>query len=362
MKRSCAKTEGGAVFRCSDAPGFANFRAEAQLSVAPAQEPDFALPNVGGQLQSPSRGIVMGVYPTLVASAYATVRMLRDVLDCKLPIEIWFSPDEMSKTSRSLTPLQTLGQNSTAGSLLFREIETNGKPIRFEAKIHAIYNSGFEQVLFLDADNAPVRDPSFLFETPEFVKMGAVFWHPKNTMFYIDSDSLVWELLGMPFVDMFEQESGQILIDRRRHAAAIQLVAFYAFHRPNYFQLQRIAWGDKDLFRFARLKLEVPFFMIQTPPAIAGTVIGWSFCGMTMVQHDTNGEVLFLHRNQRKLMENVHPKITETNSKGVPATGLEAPPADGFPDPEIWTHLLSFRNTSARSHYSEGRTRPTWFS
>ncbi|ETI55291.1 hypothetical protein F441_01997 [Phytophthora nicotianae CJ01A1] len=355
MKRSCANTKGGAVFRCSDAPGFANFRVEAQLVIAQTKKPRFALPNLRADLQTPSRGIVMVVYPALVASAYSTIRLLRDVLGCELPIEIWFSPDEMRKTPGSLKPLQTLNENTTTGNLTLREINTNGRPIRFEAKIYAIYHSNFEQVLFLDADNAPVRDPTSLFETPEFVKMGAIFWpdywHPQNTMFYINSESLVWQLLDMPFVDMFEQESGQILIDRRRHAAPLHLVSFYAFHRPNYFQLQRLAWGDKDLFRFAWLKLEVPFFMIQTPPSIAGTVIGWSFCGMTMVQHDTKGEVLFLHRNQRKLMGKLHPKLSEALDKKLSLVGIEALLDDGYPDPEIWTHLLSFRNTSARSEY-----------
>ncbi|KAL3658722.1 hypothetical protein V7S43_016358 [Phytophthora oleae] len=361
MKRTCGNTKSGAIYRCSDAPGFANFLAETHLLVAKTQEPGFALPNIGTTTEVPSQGIVMVVYPTLVASAYATIRALRDVFGCKLPIEIWFVPEEMKKSPESLAPLQNLQRNTTV-DLKFREIKTNGKAIRFEAKLYAIYNSHFDQILFLDADNVPVRDPSFLFDTPEFVKMGAVFWpdywHPKNTMFHINSESLVWELLDMSFVDMFEQESGQLLLDRRRHAASVQLTAFYAFHEPNYFQLQRLAWGDKDLFRFAWLKLQVPFFMIQTPPAIAGTVIGWSFCGMTMVQHDAHGEVLFLHRNQRKLLGKPHPKIVEAMEND----SFDALPDDGYPDPEIWTHLLSFRDKAARSQYIvKGESGPPGF-
>ncbi|EEY67865.1 uncharacterized protein PITG_18263 [Phytophthora infestans T30-4] len=129
----------------------------------------------------------MVVYPALVASAYATFRLLRDVLGCKLPIEIWFSPDEIRKTPGSLAPLHTLNQTATG---------------------------------------------DFLFKTPEFVKMGAVFWpdywHPQNTMFYINSESVVWQLLDMPFVDMFEQESGQLLIDRRRHSVPLHLDLFHS--------------------------------------------------------------------------------------------------------------------------------------
>ncbi|OWZ10220.1 hypothetical protein PHMEG_00016960 [Phytophthora megakarya] len=121
--------------------------------------------------------------------------------------------------------------------------------------------------MFLDAENSPVRGPSFLFETPRFVKMGTVFWpnywHPKNTMFYINPDSLLWQLLDMPFIDMFEQESGQLVIDRRRHAAPLHLTLFYAFH-PR---------GDTDLFRFAWLNLDFPFFTMESPSAIAGAYV-----------------------------------------------------------------------------------------
>ncbi|GMF20825.1 unnamed protein product [Phytophthora fragariaefolia] len=323
MKRTCAKTKRGAIFRCSDAPGFANFRAETQIFLEEAQS------------------------QILAYQMSETTLISRN--------EIWFSPEEMMENPGLLKPLRQLAQNSSAPHITIRQIRTNGKRIRFNAKVYAIYNSDFEQVLFLDADNTPVKDPSFLFETLEFEKTGAIFWpdywHPKNTMFYIDSDSLVWQLLDVPFVDMFEQESGQLVIDRRRHAATLALVSFYAFHEPNYFNLQKLAWGDKDLFRFAWLKLEKPFYMIQSPPAVAGKTIDGSFCGLTMVQHDNNGEILFLHRNQRKLMGELHTEIVIPTEKNLSVNEFESPPADGFPDPEIWTHLLTFRNSSARSDF-----------
>ncbi|KAE9012688.1 hypothetical protein PF010_g7657 [Phytophthora fragariae] len=139
----------------------------------------------------------------------------------------------------------------------------------------------------------------------EFERTGAVFWpdywHPKHSIFNIHEKSMLWELLDMPYADMFEQESGQLLIDRRRHAAPMKLAFFYMFHRPNFFQKLQVAHGDKDLFRFAWLKLEAPFHMILTPPAVAGKVVDDLFCGMTMAQHDLEGDVLFLHRNQFKL-------------------------------------------------------------
>lgn len=183
---------------------------------------------------------------------------------------------------------------------------------------------------------------------------------------------------------MFEQESGQLVIDRRRHAVPLELVKFYTFHSPNFFKTFKLVHGDKDLFRLAWLKLKSPFHMVDVPPAVAGKAFNHSFCGMTMVQHDANGEVLFLHRNTRKLvgepklqhvkleavaalrakekLQLTHPggrtkptqqEIEEEIRNGVttPSPTLDAPEADGYPDAIYWTHLLSFRNTSRRIHY-----------
>ncbi|KAG6622103.1 Tryptophan--tRNA ligase [Phytophthora cinnamomi] len=268
----------------------------------------------------------MVVYPKLVASAYANVRVLRDVLSCTLPIEIWFNVDELADFRGLFAPLQQLA--ISVGGISFHPMR-GSQAKGFYSKIFAIQNSFFDRVLFLDADNVPVRDPSFLFESPEFVTTGA--------------------LLDLPFIDMFEQESGQLLVDRVRHSAPLELVNFYAFHEPNYFQKLDLVYGDKDLFRLAWMKLNASFHMVQIPPAMAGRVIGGSFCGMTMAQHDANGEMLFLHRNQFKLTGERDSRFGNAAEEDPNALG--AMQADGYPDPVIWTHLLSFNTTADSKMY-----------
>ncbi|RLN91069.1 hypothetical protein BBJ28_00022590 [Nothophytophthora sp. Chile5] len=294
----------------------------------------------------------MVVYPKLVPSAYATIRMLRDVLDCVLPIEIWFRPDEMTATPSALDPLHRLARNATAGAISFRKM-TDPVAKRFVAKVYAVYNSFFDRVLFLDADDVPVRDPSFLFTSPEFLETGAVFWpdfwHPTSTMFGIHRQSLLWELLDLPFVDMFEQESGQLVVDRRRHAAPLELVLFYATHQPNLLVHFRLAWGDKDLFRLAWLKLGSSFHMIESPPAMAGMLVhNVAFCGMTMVQHDVDGAVLFLHRNKHKL---TGAKASEGSGEALESRRVRAREEEAYPDPVIWTHLLTLRPNWSREYF-----------
>ncbi|KAG7375391.1 hypothetical protein PHYPSEUDO_001520 [Phytophthora pseudosyringae] len=289
----------------------------------------------------------MVVYPKLLTSAYAGIRALRDVLKCHLPIEIWFHVDEIGEDYALLAPLQQLA--IFVGDVSFHPMY-NPRAKGFLSKVFAIYNSHFDRVLFIDADNVPVRDPSFLFTTPEFEANGAVFWpdfwQPRRTLFNIHAQSMLWELLDLPFVDMFEQESGQLLVDRTRHAAPLELVYFYAFHQPNFFQKLEL--------------LEAPFHMIETVPAMAGRSINGSFCGMTMVQHDAKGEVLFLHRNQHKLRGEPDERLRKASTEKARTGNMVIPPpetegggelTDEYPDPIIWTHLLSFSRNASKTQY-----------
>ncbi|GMF28074.1 unnamed protein product [Phytophthora lilii] len=356
MRRQCTSLKGNINFRCSDAPAFANYHVEGHEAVQKALVPGFLLPHANDGGQTAHDGILMVVYPKLLASAYATIRVLRDVLKCQLPIEIWFHVDEIGSDYGLLAPLQQLA--IFVGGVSFHPMY-NPRAKGFLSKIFAIYNSHFDRVLFLDADNVPVRDPSFLFASNEFEANGAVFWpdfwHPRHTLFNLQARSMLWELVDMPFVDMFEQESGQLLVDRTRHAAPLELVYFYAFHEPNFFEKMEVVYGDKDLFRLAWMKLKAPFHMIEALPAMAGRAINGSFCGMTMVQHDASGEVLFLHRNQHKLTGERDERMEKAaleNKVVPPEEALGAPRADGYPDPVIWTHILSFRKDANRRFYS----------
>ncbi|POM59852.1 hypothetical protein PHPALM_31360 [Phytophthora palmivora] len=323
MQLNCSSVRNHVVFSCAEAADFANFGLLAQgvYENALAQntsDPSKLLGNTGR-----GNGIVMVVYPKLLSSVYASISVLRSY-NCTLPIELWISQPEVVRTPSMRTTLEMLQQrfsNVTVETIIDPTIAG------FSTKIHAVQHSKFDNVLFLDADNVPVRDPTFLFDSQEFREHGAIFWpdfwHPEKTIFNIQHESLLWELVDLPFVDMFEQESGQILINRRRAAAALEVLMFFAYHRPSHFERLVLAHGDKDLFRLAWMKTKTPFYMMPFPPASAGTVRGTykkQFCGMTMVQFDVDGNVLFLHRNAKKL----NGKVDKL-------------------DPKYWTHLQAFK-------------------
>lgn len=270
------------------------------------------------------RGIVYVIFDRILLSAYVGVRSLR-ALGCKLPIEMWYRVSETNVDHKLLKLLVA------EYGVYLREI-SDKRATKYYTKLHAVFYSAFDSVLLLDADNFAVRDPTYLFDSLEFVDNGAMFWpdywRPSNTVFNIHKDSFVWPLFGLDFVESFEQESGQILIDRRKHQKALNVLMYYGFSLPRVHEDMRLVWGDKDLFRFAWMKAKADFFMIPGPPGSAGTKHPDydMFCGVTIAQHDPAGDVVFLHRNTEKL--------SASN--------------DRF----IWTHIQQFKRTSKVSEHT----------
>lgn len=342
MHTACDTLHPSVMLSCRHAGDFVDFQWEvAKLAAAIEQEKEAAkdegsLTTGTATAASRSEGILMVIYPKLLVSVYASIRALRAV-NCTLPVELWYVESEMDSGGEvSLLDDVPKKLQEEYGPLTLHPI-TDPRVAGFNSKVYAVTHTEFEHMLFLDADNVPVRDPSYLFKSPEFLQMGAVFWpdfwHPAHTIFNINEESLMWELLDMPYTDMFEQESGQLVIDKTRSSVALRMLSLFAFHDPNLFSRYKLAHGDKDLFRLAWLKTKTPFHMVANPPGIAGTVRETKFCGMSMVQFDTDGEVLFLHRNAKKL----------TGGLG----------ANRKPDEQVWTHLQRFRYRAASPHAPE---------
>lgn len=286
-----------------------------------------AMDNLGSKSASNisfERGIVYVIYEKLLLGAYVSIRSLR-TLGCTLPIEMWYKASETNVDHKLLKLLVA------EYGVFLREI-TDMRATQYYTKLHAVFYSAFDSVLLLDADNFAVKDPTYLFDSPEFVANGAIFWpdfwHPSHTEFNIHKDSFVWQVFDLEFVDTFEQESGQILINRRKHQQALNVLMYYGFSLPRVPEDMRLVWGDKDLFRFAWMKVKAGFFMIPGPPGSAGTKHPDDdlFCGMTIVQHDPAGDVIFLHRNTEKL----------TTSS----------------DRLIWTHIQQFKLTANVSEHT----------
>jgi hypothetical protein len=239
-----------------------------------------ALPDQGRH----GRGVVICAGGArMFTNAWVLVWQLRRTLRSTLPIEIWhLGPEEMSSGMRAM--IEGLGASTVDAHAVLRRF-----PARisdgWQLKAYALIMSGFREVLLFDADNVPVRDPAFLFDHPDYLRTGAVFWPDAID---IAATNPIWNEAGLPAGQRASFESGQVLIDKARHPAALHAALCLNEEADRYY---RLIYGDKDTFLVAWLVSGSPYCLAPHRPFVDRHVI---------YQRDFDGDVIFQHRTNGK--------------------------------------------------------------
>ena len=229
------------------------------------------------------RGIVICAGgSTYLANAWVAVNMLRH-LGCSLPIQIWHRGSrEITGHIKNLFVPLGVEFVDTFEVKKMHPVRISGG---WEIKPCAILHCPFKEVLLLDADNIPVVNPEFLFDTPEYLEAGAIFWPDYGRLL---PNRKIWEICGVPYRNEPEFESGQIVVDKEKSWAALNLAMWYNEH--SYFYYKHIH-GDKETFHMAFRKAEKAYAMPRR---------GIHSLGGVMCQHDFSGSRIFQHRNLAK--------------------------------------------------------------
>ena len=202
------------------------------------------------------KGIVIpagGVY--YLTNAYINLHMLRDS-GCQLPVEIWYIG------TKEIVPA-IMDQLTKMGAVCKDITEHFSHSINgYEVKIHSIIASSFEEVMLLDADNVVFQNPEFLFDSPEYIKTGALFWPDIQGL---KKNNLLWTVLDLPPQNVHGQESGQLVINKKKCWAPLYLCLH--MNKKSQFYYQHV-WGDKDTFQLSWKALGYPFHMMKHIPGI----------------------------------------------------------------------------------------------
>lgn len=228
------------------------------------------------------KGIVLvGGGPAYFPSLYVAVRATRHV-GWNLPIQVWYLGRENEMTSRHQALLEALGVECVDADAVRAT-----HPCRilngWELKAFAALHSPFEEVLFLDADCYPVRDPGLLWEDNDYRQTGAVFWPDLD-----NGPPLDWRPFGIDPPGRRSIESGQFLINKRLCWRPLQLAWWYNDHSDwSYLH----GYGDKHTFEVAWAKCGQLYSRFRED-------VEWSLHSFKHVGPD--GELLFVHRCKDK--------------------------------------------------------------
>lgn len=236
-----------------------------------------------------SRGIVIPAGGRdYLLNSLVSVRYLRGI-GCRLPVEIvYFGPQEIGSDER----VGDASSTRKVASALMREpgvmlvdgfksanLTMQAKflphqrlavPTSFGKKVWAAaYATSFREILLLDSDSLPLLDPTPLFDAPDYVDAGSMFW--PDYWHKAGADAALWNVLGLlppwqrdEYVDRAQGdgndtgarrwrhrlvESGQLLIDRVRHADVLEFA--WMLNGPNRNVVYKAIYGDKDTWRLA---------------------------------------------------------------------------------------------------------------
>ncbi len=126
---------------------------------------------------SRNAGIVVACCEKYAMGLYASLRILRQVHGCTLPIEVWFAGDELSEKAKEM--LSAIGQVS------FHDIAERfgGDPKQYRGyhiKGFALFASHFDELILMDADVVFYQDPQKLLDHPKMRERGAYFFRDRE--------------------------------------------------------------------------------------------------------------------------------------------------------------------------------------
>lgn len=217
----------------------------------------FQSPQQDRVTETKQRGIVICAGGNkLLINVFVSVKVLRDTLNCTLPIEIYHNGQE------DVGPI-TRAAFKVFANVTFLDLDVLALPPKHErpkfyngyvAKILSLFLTKFEQVLLLDADSQPLLDPASLFELDSFRQNGNIFWPDYWAEGFSESphpEVYEWLQLVPPW-NLTKgwqcAESGQVLIDKKRHADVLEWLFFLNSHAE---LLYKHMLGDKDTFEIA---------------------------------------------------------------------------------------------------------------
>lgn len=236
------------------------------------------------------------------ACGYMLIYQLRK-LGCKLPIQVWYlGRREMDSIQARL--LTELGDVE-----LIDAMEVVGDRARilggWQLKIWAILESKFEEVLFLDSDNNPIKNPEYLFDDPQYQELGAVLWPDLLNEYGYDIKSTAFELCGLAIPtsspgslkpDGYTPvESGQLLFNKPKVWRALQVVKHMNDHSDFWFGGNKENWyfyGDKSTFYLGFNANNTKYFVPRYCEWFGSSEAGG------FRQYDLKGQPIFEHRCQ----------------------------------------------------------------
>lgn len=273
-----------------------------------------SIPTIPPYLQG--RSIVTSCYRQELPGALILLSELIR-LGFNLPIEVFYREGELADSEiseiTSVSPQYIRVKKIQNQVLDFKDRWGNIKG--WGTKVFAILESQYAENLWIDSDNFPIRNCVDLFNDPEYIKKGSLFWRDVYSTDRADqycTESNMWKVFNVSPNDAEPFESGQFLVNKPTVWPELMLMKHFTDYNHIYYnfggdaECWRMAWQHLSIKRngyHSRFNYhasdEVPYGFMNYGPFHKGIQNPWGKYGggSVMVQRDRNGNELFNHRN-----------------------------------------------------------------
>ncbi len=262
---------------------------DSRAMLAMAEQYLAAIPKYPAKHYSGRGVLIAGGGDRFFASLYVTIRALRHV-GCTLPIQVWYLGRNAELSAKQQAILKPYGVQCIDADEVRKQ-----HPARrldgWELKVFATLHCSFAELLYLDADSYPCRNPEFLFDRAEYKTHGAIFW---PDVLKVD-DRLKWSAFGVCDPRKLGSiESGQYVINKQKCWQPLNLAWFYNDHSDYYY---KYCHGDKHTFEVAWTRCDTPIVMwqVQAP-----------WVDVAIMQYGPDRLPLFVHRCRDKFRLREH--------------------------------------------------------
>lgn len=226
------------------------------------------------------QGIVFCVGNSQFRYAASTIRVLREVLHCDLPIEIFFINDnDLSIAKR--TYFQTEFTNI---SLMKLEEYVGPYYTRFGGwamKPFAMLASKFTEIIMMDADVFFLQNPTKLFDDPAYHTTGSLFFYDRTLFanwekgpdwlrsFLPSMSSLVPNTRWFKGTSSHEQESGVVVMNKKKSLLGLLSIC----------KLNGVTERDEVVYKHVHGDKEVQSVFLQCHKAIYSSLFWYRLSG-----------------------------------------------------------------------------------
>jgi len=259
---------------------------------------------------SNGKGIVICTGNEHFKFARSTIDILRNVLHCSLPIEIFYiSDNDLSKKNQKILKKFSNVYLSDITTYFDNDIiNLYGWAI----KPFAVLGSRFEEVILMDADVIFVRDPIELFNDNGYIKTGSLFFKDRTLPHFIyDGKDWLKTWMNNPLPEtrslryfqgksIHEMESGVVVVHKTKNILGLLNTCKLNENKIRDNIVYKFVHGDKETYWIGFDMARQHYNLDPEPSSVFGefvnikTVYGTNetlLCGH--IGHSRNGNLLF---------------------------------------------------------------------